>query len=244
MLPIRDHNPSQITPYVTYALIALNIAVFAVGALALSTDGTRQLYYEYGMVPYLISQGEGRLGLLTAIFLHGGFLHLAGNMLFLWIFGDNLEDKMGRVRFVLFYLVAGVGANVAQYALDPASVTPTIGASGAVAGVMGGYILLFPKAKIDIFIYFIVFFRILPLPAWIMLGVWFGLQLFNTINGTDEGIAYMAHAGGFLIGAILAIPTFLRIGGREFWKNTDYHPDHPPARYDNLKSRIPVVRRR
>ncbi|SEW25711.1 Membrane associated serine protease, rhomboid family [Cognatiyoonia koreensis] len=245
MLPIRDHNPSETVPYVTYVLIALNVGIFLfMSVLATSEQALGYIYYHFGMIPVRISMGEGYSGLVTAIFLHGGFMHLAGNMLFLWIFGDNLEDKMGPVVFALFYMVCGVGANIAQFALEPGSPVPTVGASGAIAGVMGGYILLFPKAKVDIFIYFVVFFRILPLPAWIMLGVWFGLQLFNTINGTEAGIAYMAHAAGFVIGALLTLPTFRRLGGQRFWRNTDYHPDHPAADYSRLRSRIPVVRRR
>lgn len=245
MLPIRDHNPSEITPYVTYALMALNIGVFVLMAVSATTDqALSYIYYTYGMVPARISAGEGYPGMVTAIFIHAGFMHLAGNMLFLWIFGDNLEDKMGPVLFTLFYFACGIGANIAQYALEPGSAVATVGASGAIAGVMGGYILLFPKAKVDIFIYFIIFFRILPLPAWIMLGVWFGLQLFNTLNGTDSGVAYMAHAGGFVIGAVLTVPTFLRLGGKRFWHNSDFHPDHPPADYTRVRSRILVVRRR
>lgn len=244
MLPIRDHNPSNVTPYVTYALIALNIAVFAMMALLTTDETIGYVYYDFGMVPVQISNGSGYLGLLTSIFLHGSIFHVAGNMLFLWIFGDNLEDKMGRVKFLLFYLASGVGANLAQYAIDPMSPVPTIGASGAVAGVMGGYILLFPKARIDIFIYFVIFFRILPLPAWIMLGVWFAMQVVYSVNGIDTGVAYMAHAGGFVVGALLTLPTYLRLGGKRFWRATGYHPDHPPADYGTLPTRIPVVRRR
>lgn len=245
MLPIRDHNPSETTPFVTFILMGVNILVFIIMALTATTDqAIEDIYYTYGMVPALISQGEGLAGMVTSIFIHAGFMHLAGNMLFLWIFGDNLEDRMGRLGFVIFYFACGIGANLAQFAIEPGSAVATVGASGAIAGVMGGYILLFPKAKVDIFIYFIIIFRILPLPAWIMLGVWFGLQLFNTIAGTDAGVAYMAHAGGFVIGAILTLPVFLRLGGTDFWHRTDYHPDHPPADYDSLSSRIPVVRRR
>ena len=245
MLPIRDHNPSEITPFVTYALMGANILIFVWMAVTATTDqAVSEIYYSFGMVPALISQGEGYAGMITAIFIHAGFMHLAGNMLFLWIFGDNLEDKMGHFGFLIFYFACGIGANIAQYALEPGSDVATVGASGAIAGVMGGYILLFPKAKVDIFIYFIIIFRILPLPAWIMLGVWFGLQLFNTINGTEAGVAYMAHAGGFVIGAVLTLPLFLRLGGTRFWHDTDYHPDHPPADYGTLPSRIPVVRRR
>ena len=244
MFPIRDHNPSTRTPYVTLTLIGLNVAVFLLGLVLFQSErALNQLYFDYAMIPLRISNGEGYTGLLTSIFLHGGFMHLAGNMLFLWIFGDNLEDEMGHVPFLVFYLVCGIGASLMQLASAPLSPVPTVGASGAIAGVMGGYLLLFPKAKVDIFIFFIVFFRILPLPAWIMLAVWFALQLFNGF-GTDAsggGIAYWAHAGGFVIGFLGTLPLWLRRGAMRFWDRTEGHPPHPEARYG--RSTIPIVRR-
>ena len=244
MFPIRDHNPSTRTPYVTLTLIGLNVAVFLLGLVLFQSErALNQLYFDYAMIPLRISNGEGYTGLLTSIFLHGGFMHLAGNMLFLWIFGDNLEDEMGHVPFLIFYLVCGIGASLMQLASAPLSPVPTVGASGAIAGVMGGYLLLFPKAKVDIFIFFIVFFRILPLPAWIMLAVWFALQLFNGF-GTDAsggGIAYWAHAGGFVIGFLGTLPLWLRRGAMRFWDRTEGHPPHPEARYG--RSTIPIVRR-
>ena len=245
MFPIRDHNPSERVPYVTYTLIGLNVAIFLIGLALYQTDqALNQLYFDYAMIPALLSQGQNYPSLVTSIFLHAGFMHLAGNMLFLWIFGDNLEDKMGHVPFLLFYLLCGVGASLAQFATEPMSPVPTVGASGAIAGVMGAYLLLFPRAKVDVFIFFVVFFRIFPIPAWIMLGLWFLLQLFNGFN-TDVsggGVAYWAHAGGFVIGAIAALPLWLRLGGTGFWQRTDGHPDHPEARYG--RSSIPLVRRR
>ena len=170
-------------------------------------------------------------------------MHLAGNMLFLWIFGDNLEDKMGHIPFLIFYLICGIGADIAQFAVDPYSPIPVVGASGAIAGVMGGYLLLFPKAKVDIFIFLIIFIRILPIPAWIMLGLWFGLQLFNGVSADASagGVAHWAHAGGFIVGFVLTVPLWLRLGAGGWWVKTDYHPPHPEAKYP---SRIPVVRRR
>jgi membrane associated rhomboid family serine protease len=244
MLPIRDHNPSQRIPYVTFALIAINVAIFAWGFVVLQTDQAfQQLYYDYALLPIRLSQGENYAALVTSTFLHGGFMHLAGNMLFLWIFGDNLEDEMGHVPFLLFYLACGIGASLAQYVTEPGSSIPMIGASGAIAGVMGGYLLLFPKARVDIFIFFIVFFRIIPVPAWIMLGLWFALQLFNglSIGTSNGGVAYWAHAGGFLIGFVLVLPLWLHHGGMLFWRQTHGHPPHPEATYKS--SNIPVVRR-
>ncbi|MEO1638903.1 MAG: rhomboid family intramembrane serine protease [Pseudomonadota bacterium] len=244
MFPIRDHNPSERTPYVTLCLIALNVAIFLWGLVANTTDlALSRFYFDWALIPALISQGEQYHTFLTSTFLHGGFMHLAGNMLFLWIFGDNLEDEMGHIPFLLFYLACGVGAGFAQYVTDPSSAIPTVGASGAIAGVMGGYLLLFPKARVDIFIFLIIIFRILPIPAWLMLGLWFALQLFNgvSVDTSGGGVAYWAHAGGFVIGLVLTIPLWLRLGGTLFWRQTHGHPPHPEATY--RRSSVPVVRR-
>ena len=244
MLPIRDHNPSERIPYVTLALIAANIAVFLWEAAFIQTDrALSQFYFDYAMIPARLSAGESYPALITSIFMQGGFMHLAGNMLFLWIFGDNMEDEMGHVAFLVFYLACGVLASLAQFAADPASVVPMVGASGAIAGVMGGYLLLFPKARVDIFIFFIVFFRIFPIPAWIMLGLWFGLQLVNGVAAdvSGGGVAYWAHAGGFIIGFVGTLPWWLKLGGVGFWNRTEGHPPHPEATYG--RSNIPTVRR-
>lgn len=246
MFPIRDHNPSQRVPYVTYTLMAINILIFAWGFLALQDAASQNAFYRtYAMIPQLISQGENYPSLVTSIFLHGGIMHLAGNMLFLWIFGDNLEDDMGHVPYLIFYLACGVGAGLAQWASGPSSPIPTIGASGAIAGVMGGYLLLYPKAKVDVFIFFIVIIRIIPIPAWIMLGLWFAMQLFNSFgaNPLEGGVAYWAHAGGFIIGVVFTLPLWLRKGAGGYWEATDGHPPHPEATYPFQKSRIPKVTR-
>lgn len=246
MLPIRDHNPSQRIPFVTYTLIALNVGIYLWTVMAVTTD--RQLYDLYyccAMIPARITAGENYMSLVTSVFLHGGFMHLAGNMLFLWIFGDNLEDEMGHGGFAVFYLACGAGAALAQWAAGPWSPIPTIGASGAIAGVMGGYLLLFPKAKVDILIFLIIFIRIIPIPAWIMLGLWFGLQLFNSI-GSDAmagGVAYWAHAGGFVIGFVFVLPLWLRRGGTGFWNRTHGHPPHPEAKNPFDRSNVPLVKR-
>ena len=247
MFPIRDHNPSTRTPYVTYLLIAVNVAVFLSYWPALAgTRGLMAFFDVWAMHPDRVSAGQQWHTLVTSMFLHGGWMHLIGNMLFLWIFGDNLEDEMGHGRFALFYLVSGLGAGLAHVLAAPGSPVPTVGASGAIAGVMGGYLLLFPKAKVDILFIFIVFFRIVPIPAWIMLGLWFAMQLFNGVGANPDtgGVAYWAHAGGFVIGLVLALPLFRRLGGPGFWARTDGHPPHPEARYPATVSRIPVVQRR
>ena len=159
------------------------------------------LFQNWALVPASINEGKAYLGLLTSIFFHGSFMHLLGNMLFLHIYGDNLEDKMGHFWFLIFYLFAGVFANFAQFAADPTSNVPVIGASGAVAAVMGGYLLLFPKARIDILFIFVIIFKIIPIRAWVVLGIWFVLQLYNglAVPASVSGVAYWAHIGGLFL---------------------------------------------
>jgi membrane associated rhomboid family serine protease len=247
MFPIRDHNPTGRTPYVTYALLAANIAVF-LAMLPVRGDerALAELHYAFGVVPDWVSHGQSLHGLATSMFLHGGFMHLAGNMLFLWIFGDNLEEALGHVGFVIFYLASGLGAAFLQVAVDPTSMTPMIGASGAIAGIMGGYLLLFPKARVDVLIIIVIIFKIFPVPAWLMLAIWFGLQVINGLadSGAGGGVAYWAHAGGFIVGFLWVLPVWLRRGGTQFWRQTHGHPPHPDARYRFVESRVPRVRRR
>lgn len=241
MFPIRDHNPSHRTPYVTYALIAANIVMY-IATLPGSQAG-QMLWVQLALYPLAISHGEMLWGLMSHMFLHAGLMHIGGNMLFLWIFGDNLEDQMGHLGFLIFYLACGLAAAGGQIISDPSSSVPMVGASGAIAGVMGGYLLLFPRARIDILIIIVIIFRIFTVPAWTMLGVWFGMQLFGgfTTVGSQGGVAYWAHAGGFVAGVILALPLFLRRGGPDFWQRTHGQPPHAEATY--APSRIPRVRR-
>ncbi|WP_137699587.1 rhomboid family intramembrane serine protease [Marimonas lutisalis] len=245
MFPIRDHNPSGRTPYVTYALIVVNVAVF-LSYIGLFSDprALNMFFFEWAILPARVMSGQGYETLVTSMFLHGGFMHILGNMLFLWIFGDNLEDQMGHLGFAAFYLTCGVGAGLAHVLMAPYSMVPTVGASGAIAGVMGGYLLLFPKARIDILLIIIIFFRIFTIPAWVMLAVWFAMQFFGGIaaDPATGGVAYWAHAGGFVIGAALTLPVFLARGGAMFWQHNEGHPPHPEARYD--PSRVPTIRRR
>ena len=166
MLPIRDHNPSGKTPYVTYVLIALNSLVFLGYAELLGNHAAlAALFDRWALFPARLREGQDLHGLLTSMFLHGGWMHLLGNMLFLYIFGDNLEDEMGHSRYLLFYLASGIAAGLIQAASDPFSSIPTVGASGAIAGIMGGYLLLYPKAKVDVLFIFVIFFRIFSIPA-------------------------------------------------------------------------------
>lgn len=247
MFPIRDHNPSGRTPYVTWALLVANIAIFlATWPLLANDDAAFVLFDTWGMVPDRVSMGQDWSGILTSMFLHAGWMHLIGNMLFLWIFGDNMEDAFGHVGFALFYLASGIAAALVQFAADPSSPIPMVGASGAIAGVLGGYLLLYPKARVDILLIIIIFFRIFPMPAWVMLGLWFGFQFVGGFStpADDGGVAYWAHAGGFVAGFALTFPLWLRRGGPAFWNRTHGLPPHPEAVYPVKSSRIPTVRRR
>ena len=246
MFPIRDHNPSGRTPYVVYGLIIANVVVFLSYAGLLGDQrALSQFYYHWAIIPARLASGEGYGTLISSMFLHGGFMHLAGNMLFLWIFGDNLEDEMGHLKFLAFYLVCGIGAGLIHVLSAPWSTIPTVGASGAIAGVMGGYLLLFPKARVDILLILIVYIRVFPIPAWIMLAIWFGMQFVGGLGSNPEagGVAYWAHAGGFVIGLALTMPLWLRLGAAGFWNVTHGHPPHPEARYRISPSRIPRVPR-
>jgi membrane associated rhomboid family serine protease len=246
MFPIRDHNPSGCTPYVTYALIALNIAVFAAYWPLFGNERALALFFhDWAMIPAQVTQQGIYSGLLTSLFLHGGVMHLAGNMLFLWIFGDNMEDRMGHLPYLGFYLASGAAAGVAQILGAPFSGVPTVGASGAIAGVMGGYLLLFPKARVDVLLIFIVFFRVITIPAALVLVLWFVFQVFAGLGSDPDtgGVAYWAHAGGFVAGGLMTLPVFLRLGGPRFWALHRGSPPYPEATY-TARTRIPRVRKR
>ncbi|HSF65106.1 MAG TPA: rhomboid family intramembrane serine protease [Paracoccaceae bacterium] len=246
MFPIRDHNPSGRTPYVTYLLVAANIAIFLSYWLTLTGRDLDYFFYAWGLVPARVMSDGAVAGFFTSMFLHGGWMHLIGNMLFLWIFGDNLEDEMGHAKFAGFYLLSGLAAAAVQMAADPYTQIPMVGASGAIAGVLGGYLLMFPRARVDVLIIFIIFFRIIPIPAWIMLGLWFGMQLFGGLSTPTNGggVAYWAHAGGFVAGLVLTLPLWLRLGAVRFWSRTHGAPPHPEAKYALSRSHIPRVTRR
>jgi membrane associated rhomboid family serine protease len=245
MFPIRDHNPSGGTPFVTFALIAINILVFLGYFTTLDEWKLNDFFLTWGLIPARFMAGDGWETLLTSMFLHGGWLHLGGNMLFLWIFGDNLEEEMGHVGFLIFYLAAGACAGLAQVLPDPGSGAPMVGASGAIAGVMGGYLLLFPKAKVDVLFIFVIFFRIFAIPAWIVLGLWLGIQIFSgfATPAEGDGVAYWAHVGGFAAGLVLTLPVWLRRGGGGYWQETEGRPPHPETQFEASRSNVPLVRR-
>ena len=219
MFPLKDDVPSRSTPFVTLGLIGLNVLVFLYQvSLQLTGDGraarvAEAFVLEFGAVPCRLSGAcaspdsfpHPLLTVVTAMFLHGGLLHVGGNMLYLWIFGDNVEDTLGHGRFLLFYLLSGAAAAAAQTAAGPASPVPMIGASGAVSGVLGAYLILFPRATILTLVTFVFFIRLVHVPAMVVLGFWIVVQLFNGLGsfhtpGGEGGVAWFAHIGGFLAG--------------------------------------------
>jgi membrane associated rhomboid family serine protease len=212
MIPLKDENPTRTKPVVTVGLIAANVAAF-IYMLSLGPAGAERLINVAGIIPYEITHmsevGEQALvplplTMVTGMFLHGGLLHLAGNMLYLWIFGNNVEDAVGHVRFVGFYLLCGWVASLIHVLSVPDSSLPMIGASGAVAGVLGAYAVLFPKARIWSLVFILFFVRMVSVPAIVLLGVWFLLQLASI--GRGGSVAWLAHIGGFVAGAALILP--------------------------------------
>ncbi|HKY33502.1 MAG TPA: rhomboid family intramembrane serine protease [Candidatus Polarisedimenticolia bacterium] len=210
MIPLRDDNPSRSAPVVTVVLLAANILVFLY-EMSLGPE-IEELVFKMGLIPAEVTSAvrfEPHLPLpltfLTSMFLHGDLMHLAGNMLYLWIFGNNVEDEAGHAGFALFYLVSGLAAAAAQIVAMPGSEVPMIGASGAIAGVLGGYMVLFPHARVLTMIPIFFFIRLVYLPAVLMLGLWFVYQvvLSNMTSSTGGGVAFFAHIGGFVAGAIL-----------------------------------------
>lgn len=217
MIPFKDDNPTRHLPIVTIALITANIAVFIFQFL--SPSDSQRVAYAYGAIPYSlltfnsVQPVHPLLTLFTSMFMHGGLLHLGSNMLYLWIFGNNIEDKLGYVKFLIFYLLCGVAAAYAYAFTNPSSTVPMIGASGAVSGILGAYILLFPHARIHTLVFFIFFVQVVRLPAIIVIGFWIGIQFINGLlshgPATQGGIAWFAHIGGFVFG-ILMIKIFMR----------------------------------
>lgn len=220
MIPLRDANPTRRTPVVTIGLVVACLVAFA-WELGLQVSGGDEalnaFLTEWGLVPADLTAAWASSGfltvetltLITSQFLHGGWLHLLGNLLFLWIFANNIEDDLGRLAFLTFYLGGGVAAGLTQVAIDPTSTIPMIGASGAIAAVLGGYIVLFPRARITSLVFLGFFYQLIDVPAIIVLGFWFVLQLIDGIAslglaGTDGGVAIFAHIGGFVAGVVAA----------------------------------------
>jgi membrane associated rhomboid family serine protease len=222
VIPLRDANPTRRPPLVTLGLIGACFVVFAY-ELGLQADGgdraLLRFYLDYGVVPARLTRAldagdflsPAVLAIVTSMFIHGGWLHLLGNMLYLWIFGDNVEDRLGRVAYLVFYLVGGVVAALTQWAIDPTSQVPLVGASGAIAAVLGAYLVLFPGARVLSLVLVGFFYQLVAVPALLVLGFWFLLQLLNGalslgMPSAGGGVAFFAHIGGFVAGAILALP--------------------------------------
>lgn len=224
MIPLRDDNPSELRPIVTVALIVIVTLVF-LWQVSLGSRGGQAIVYSLGLIPSVLfgintlppelAAVPPSLTILTSMFLHGGWLHLIGNMLYLWIFGDNVEDAMGHGRFLLFYLLCGVAAALTQALPDPQSTVPMIGASGAISGVLGAYLLLYPRARVLVAVPIGFYVETLRLPAGIVLGLWFGLQLLSGLLAPagGGGVAFRAHIGGFIAGLAL-VGLFKRSGFR------------------------------
>jgi membrane associated rhomboid family serine protease len=202
MIPLRDIIPSRTTPYVTIALVAINALAWFY-EISMPERTLQSFLSTYGVVPARFEAST----LFTSMFLHGSWMHVIGNMWYLWIFGDNVEDRVGHGRFVVFYLLCGIGAALAHVAAESTSLLPTIGASGAIAGVMGAYFVLYPRSRVLTLIPLIIIWEIVEIPAIFLLGFWFVMQLFSagavavTANTAGGGVAFVAHIAGFIIGA-------------------------------------------
>ena len=200
MIPLRDVIPSRTTPYITVTIIFLNAVAWSF-ELTLPADVLPVFLQVYGVVPARLHA----LTFVTSMFLHGSWMHVIGNMWYLWIFGDNVEDRVGHGRFIVFYLLCGIAAAIGHIVIDPGSTLPTIGASGAIAGVMGAYLVLYPRSRVLTLIPLVIFWEVIEVPAILLLGFWFLMQLFSAgaiavTSSTGGGVAFMAHVAGFLCG--------------------------------------------
>ena len=235
MIPLHDDNPTEITPLLTIFFIVISVLVFF-WQMSLGGQGNQAAVYSLGVIPAVLLNKEqlppelalipAELTVFTSMFMHGGFMHLAGNMLYLWIFGNNVEDAMGHVRFVIFYLLCGIAAVFGQVLQNPASEIPMIGASGAISGVLGAYLLLYPHARIMVLIPLGFYAHMVRLPAGLVLGFWFVIQIASSLaaDPNSAGVAWFAHIGGFIAGMAL-IPFFKR---RQV---TLLHPVHGSRRW-------------
>jgi membrane associated rhomboid family serine protease len=227
MIPLRDRNPTRRTPIVTIGLIAACFVAWAIELSVIASGGEAGLerfFGRWGAVPADITAalehgdyfGQAILGMVTSMFLHGSWLHILGNMLYLWIFGNNVEDRLGRIPFLIFYLVGGIAAALTQVVIDPQSQVPLVGASGAIAAALGTYIVLYPGARILSLIFLGFFYQLIEVPALVLLGFWFVLQLVNGFGAlgaatAQGGVAFFAHIGGFALGVVVGL--ILRVVG-------------------------------
>ena len=200
LFPYKDDNPRVLFPFITYILITINILVFLTFTYISFLTPNINWFYTFGFIPNSFNV----LTILSSMFIHSGIGHILSNMWFLYIFGDNIESILGHMKFLVFYILCGFGAAFAQYIIDPNSSIPMVGASGAIAGVLGAYMISFPKAKVHVFAFVIIFITTLIIPAQIVLGFWFFIQLSSGLNSlgidTNGGVAWFAHVGGFIAG--------------------------------------------
>ena len=224
MFPLRDDNPTELFPFVTILIIAANVLVWLLVQGAGAPEPFLNSLCAYGLIPGEVTGsvlpgdtvslgdasctigGLGTLTVLSSMFMHGGWMHLIGNMWFLWVFGNNIEDSMGHLRYIIFYLLCGVLASVAHIMFGPDSTIPTVGASGAISGIMGAYMVLYPKVRVQTLLIIIIYIRVIPLPAWVLLAYWFFLQVVGgsvALGGSGGGVAFWAHVGGFAAGVAL-----------------------------------------
>lgn len=252
MIPIKDYaGPRRRLPWITWGLIAVNVVVFLY-QVSLGADA-QAFMFAYSVVPVALTHGIPQtslpgvpahipfhtpspvyLTLITSMFLHAGWLHIGGNMLFLYIFGDNVEDRMGHIPYLLFYLFCGVVAGITQVAVDPGSSIPSLGASGAIAGVLAAYLVLFPLARVRTIIFIVFFFTIVTLPAFVLIGIWFLLQFLDGVTALSNvqqgmgGVAYFAHVGGFVTGLVITflLRPWLRPPASVSYP---YYPRHPDS---------------
>lgn len=225
MIPLKDDIRSSTRPVVTYLIIGLNVLVFFYQFIFTNPD---QFIRAYGTVPYEIinnvdlpplSSFPVFLNLIFSMFIHGGFLHIAGNMLFLWIFGDNVEDAFGKAKYFLFYIAAGLAGSFLHILIEPGSRIPAVGASGAISGILGAYVILYPKARVLALVPIFFFLRIMYLPAFAFIGIWFFFQLIYAASpGAGGGVAWFAHIGGFVTGIIFGLAIGKKHRRREIWE--------------------------
>tara|TARA_B100000003_G_scaffold48144_1_gene41998 strand:+ start:627 stop:1277 length:651 start_codon:yes stop_codon:yes gene_type:complete len=205
LFPYKDDNPRILVPYVTYVIISINVLIFVfqLNMGMVSSAAEREFIYRFGFIPANFSI----ITVFTSMFLHGGISHIMGNMWFLWVFGDNVEGVLGHVKFAVFYIICGLAATMSQLFVDPSSTIPMVGASGAIAGVLGMYMIRFPHARVHVFAFIIIFFTTFRIPAMFVLGFWFFNQLTNGLGSlgfdTTGGVAWFAHIGGFITGVML-----------------------------------------
>ncbi len=215
MIPLRDENPNHIMPIINWAIIVVCVSVFIWQVLG-GSERYESIIETYGFVPALVRNNSDHYYMfITSMFLHGGLIHLGGNMLYLYIFGDNLEDMCGHLSYLIFYLVCGISASLLFMASAWNSTMPAIGASGAISGVLAGYVILFPKVRVMTAIPIGFFIRVVHVPAFVMIGLWFVYQFLLAIIGAETGVAYWAHIGGFLAGLVFV---------KMFARRKHYHP--------------------